>query len=66
MENLTIAKEHLKDMERLIRNQKFCIVDAQIFLEVALKLYRSVEQLEQSRDNWKFKYEKLKEKKENE
>jgi hypothetical protein len=52
--------ENLKKMERLIEQQKFTIKDANKFLKRYFNVYRKMEDLEKSRDNWRKKYEKLK------
>lgn len=55
---------NLKEMEDLIRSQKFNVVDAHKYLSRYYNVYRSLEDLIKSRDNWKKKYMELKELKE--
>lgn len=54
--------EDIDEMTKLIENQLFNVKDAQKFLERCFNIFRSMEDLEASRDNWKSKYKKLKEK----
>lgn len=59
-EILIELEENCVEMEKLIRQQKFNIVDAQKFLMRYHNIYRKMEQLIESRDLWKKKYEDLK------
>jgi len=52
--------ENVRKIEGLISNQKFKVEDAQKVLNRFSNIYRSMEDLEKSRDNWKAKYFKLK------
>ncbi len=58
-EILKELQTNVEEMEILISNQKFSVADAQRFLKRYFNIYRKMEQLEESRDNWKKKYIKL-------
>lgn len=55
-------KENMGEMTALIENQLFNVKDAHKFKERYFNIFRSMEDLEASRDNWKSKYKKLQEK----
>lgn len=54
-----LMKENLERMEELIRKQKFNVVDAQKIMETYFNVYRRMEQLEESRNNWRTEAERL-------
>ena len=54
-------EENYKIMKILIDKQEFTIGAANDFLERYFNIIRKMEDLEASRDNWKKKYNKLKE-----
>jgi len=58
-EILKEIETNIKEMENLIGNQTFFIQDAQRFMARWFNFYRSMQQLEKSRDNWKSKYMEL-------
>lgn len=53
-------EENIKKLEELIENQRFRIGDAHNFLKRIINIYRSMENMEKSRDTWKKKYYELK------
>jgi len=53
-------EENIKKIESLISKQMFSVKDAQHLLTRYFNIYRKMEQLEKSRDNWKSKYLELK------
>ncbi len=55
-------KENIEEMNALIENQLFNVKDAQKYSKRYYNIWRSMEDLEASRDNWKSKYNKLKSK----
>ncbi len=57
-------KENFKEIKKIIESQKFTVKDANFYLERYYNIVRCIEGLEKSRDGWKYKYEKLKEKNE--
>jgi len=59
-EILIEVENNLKKMERLIEKQLFTIEDAKKFLTRYFNVYRKIEDLIISRDNWKNKYMVLK------
>ena len=59
-EILQELEKNIKKMELLISNQKFSVGDAQKFLSRYFNICRKMEDLEKSRDNWRFKYFQLK------
>lgn len=56
------AKTNYKEMEFLIGEQTFNIKDAKAYMQRYGNVLNKLEQLERSRDNWKYKYEKIKKK----
>ena len=60
-EILQELENNIEKMELLMSNQKFGVGDAQKFLQRYINIFRKMEDLEKSRDNWKQKYLKLKE-----
>lgn len=54
-EILKELKNNCKKISQLIAEQKFTVGDAQKFLERWQNIYRSMEDLEKSRDSWKRK-----------
>ena len=46
-------------MNKLVGNSKFYVKDARCFLNRFINIFRRMEDLEESRDKWKAKYEKL-------
>ena len=59
-EILQELEDNIGKMEVLISKQKFTVGDAQKFLHRYFNIYRKMEQLTKSRDNWKAKYLKIK------
>ena len=59
-EILQELEDNVGKMEVLISKQKFTVSDAQKFLYRYFNIYRKMEQLTKSRDNWKAKYLKIK------
>ncbi len=59
-EILQELEDNVGKMEVLISKQKFTVSEAQKFLCRYFNIYRKMEQLVKSRDNWKSKYLKLK------
>ncbi len=59
-EILIELEENTREMGILIGQQKFTVGDAQRFLERYSNYVRKIEQLTESRNNWKDKYETLK------
>ena len=59
-EILNELKENIKEMETLIGQQKFNVVDAQKYLIRMFNIYNSLKDMEKSRDKWKAKHNKLK------
>ena len=64
-EILIELEENTKEIGLLIAKQKFTVGDAQRFLERYANYSRKMEQLTESRDNWKNKYDTLKGRKAN-
>ncbi len=58
-------QENIRQMEMLISKQIFKVQDAEAFLKRYFNILRKMEQLEESRDNWRFKYKELNNKTEN-
>ena len=50
-------------MQQLISKQKFTVGDAQKFMDYYYNIIRKMEDLEQSRNDWRKKYLELKERK---
>lgn len=61
-EILIELEENINQMGILISEQKFKVADAQHFLKRYFNIYRKMEQLIISRDNWKKKYQDFKKK----
>lgn len=59
-EILEELKENLFEMEKLMDKQLFTIKDAKKYLERYFNIYRKMEDLIASRNNWKKKYMELK------
>jgi len=59
-EILKELENNLREMERLIKTQKFNVIDAQKYMMRWFNVYRSMEQVTLSRDKWKKKYMELK------
>ncbi len=55
-EILQELEDNVKAMEGLISKQNFAVADANKFLKRYYNIYRRMEQLIESRDNWKSKY----------
>jgi len=58
-EILRELEDNLKKMEKLIEKQLINVGDAQKFLKRYFNIYRKMEELIISRDNWKSKYVEL-------
>jgi len=59
-EILIEIENNLKEMEDLIKRQKFNIVDAQKYMMRWFNFYNSLKDMQTSRDKWKAKYLELK------
>jgi len=55
-------EENIQEMQKLISQQLFRVGDAMLFLERYYNITRKMEQLIISRNLWKEKYEKIKQK----
>ena len=53
-------EDNLKEMEELIKTQKFNVMDAQRYMTRWFNFYRALEQTTIARDKWKNKYLELK------
>ena len=60
-EILLELEDNVGEIRELIAGTKFTVEDAERYLSRYLNIYRKMEQLVISRDNWKAKYQKLKE-----
>ena len=49
------VEDNINQMQKLIENQNFKVKDAQRFLKRYFNILRKMEQLTESRDNWKRK-----------
>ncbi len=58
-EILIELKENYTEMNKLIEEQNFKIKDAEYFMKKHFNVIRKFEQLVESRDKWKMKYQKL-------
>ncbi len=56
------VKENYDEMMKIVNAQTFRVKDAHRFLKRYENIWRSMEDLIKSRDNWKEKYNKLKQK----
>lgn len=59
-EILQELEDNLTEINKLVFEQKFTVGDAHKFLKRYGNFARKMEQLSESRDNWKDKYNKLK------